>query len=497
MRIPGSIYKNKKGDTYVALYNYWADVYRKAPPEIRKMSDYVAHIKYSFGGNSRGIDVFLLYNRNYDISDEVDVKRTLRESKSNEVNRNLKAIDKRHNLIVEIAPECDVSGILNLIRKDIKDFARRPAKKHSPSISLVDKIVPKTKLRKIKQKEYLRRGKQEFVPSCALDVNLDFSWGCISGFIPSPNAHFDGKYFRNYFLDIWAECGYCYAVYQHKSFAKYILDIDKKQLIEELEKEKKAKARNIVLRLGKRTEAGSKFTLDSLVTTLEACIETGTRAIIPTKYLEFDKEIAGLLKKSKSVVLYSIGWDKLEKGACIHGYPNEWRIEQALRYKKENVNSVLYLHINLPHKMTERERGILNFAFKDDLPIQLLSIRIPSKRIAKEITGSSWEELKTSNGQLLLDIIKKTKNHGGYKWKTNIMIAQEKHEDYKFLIGQNNYHRIRMCHHDDKETYCGRCFLDDKGSITPTVKLDIKYMKKSRKDWKKPKNHNGSLFEHI
>lgn len=495
MEIPGSIYKTKKNEIYVGLYNYWPEVYRRAPLKLREKSDYVAHVSYSFGGNSRGIDIFLLKDKKHNINDEVDVKRGLIESKEN-----LEYVDVRHNICTEIVAQYDNQAIRNLIRKDIKDFSKREAKHPGQNhIVRVPKIIPRTEIRKIKQKEYLKGGKQEFVPSCALDTNLDFSWGCPSGFVPENGSSFDGKIFTNYFLDIWAECQYCYAAFQHKSFAKYILDIDKKQLTDELKKAK-GKKDSLVLRLGKRTEAGSKFTLDSLITTLEACIETGTRAIMPTKFLEFDRDISKLLKKSNSVVLYSIGYDELEKGACAYGHTNEWRIEQCTRYREDGVNSVLYLHVDLPHKPTKREHKILEYAIKKEIPVQLLSIRIPSKRVAKKLIASSWEELKTDNGQILLDIVNKSENHGGYKWKTNIMVAQEKHESYLFLVGKNNW-RVRLCHHDDKETYCGRCFLDNKGFIIPTQKVNLNYRNKS--SWRKEKRKGGrkksntSLFEHT
>ena len=64
----------------LALYNYWADVYRKAPPQLDKFLEYVAHVKYSFGGNSRGIDIFH-FNKlplEYKISEFIDIKRTIK-----------------------------------------------------------------------------------------------------------------------------------------------------------------------------------------------------------------------------------------------------------------------------------------------------------------------------------------------------------------------------------------------------------------------------------
>ena len=403
MKIPGSIYKDNYG--YFALYNYWPDIYRKAPPLLIKQSDHIAHVSYAFEGKSRGIDIFAC-RLSENLFNEIDIKRIISRNGSK---IDSAEIDVKYNIQAEIKQE--YLPVLDLVRKDIRDFAKKPAKKFGDNrISIIDAIIPKTRIRKVSSKQYLRSGKQDFIPSCSLEANLDFSLGCISGFIPGENAAFDKDFFTNYFLDRIAECSYCYSLFKHQSFSKYLLDIDKAQLIEELTHGNFTGADGImrngkvnVLRLGKNTEAGSKFTIDSLVLTLEACLETGTRVILPTKYLEFNKEIAGLLKKTNSVVLYSItNLDELEQGACIHSCNNEFRLEQARLYKENEVNSNIYLHVDLPHEPNEREHKILAFSKRNNIPIHLLAWRIPSKEIAGKITGSSWNEL-TNNKQYLLD----------------------------------------------------------------------------------------------
>lgn len=471
MKIPGSIYQDKKGNVYAALYNYWPDVYR-APPN--KNCETVAHVSYQFGGSSRGIDIFLLKNKLYDVSKEIDVKRKIVEENGRD--KELEFIDARHNIDAEIVVGFDSKAVRNLYRKDIENFAKREAKNPGiTSIVYVREIIPITILRTLTQKQYLRDGKQEWVYSCSLDTNLDFSWGCISGFVPFAKASFDGNNFIGYFLDLFAECNYCYAGYQHKSFAKYIVNIEKEKLKEELNNKKKALGRNIVLRLGKRTESGSIFTRNQLFTTLEACVETNTKVVMPTKYLEFDKEIARLFKKTGSTLLYSIGYDNAEKGAALHGCNNEWRLEQAVKYREHGVDAILYLLVDLPNETTDREHKILDFAKENYLFTQLLAIRFPGKKVAREIIGGSWEDLTMNEDQLVLESIN-GKIHGGYKWKNNQLIAQRTHEDYSKLIGNNN-HCVRLCHHNDKDTYCGSCFLK-KGFIIPTEPVDIIYRKR-------------------
>ncbi len=484
MKIPGSIYKENY--TYFALYNYWHDIYRKAPPSLINQSDHIAHVSYAFEGKSRGIDVFAC-RLSEDLSNEIDIKRIISRNGSK---IDSAEIDIKHNIQAEIKQE--YLPVLDLVRKDIEDFTREPAKKFGENrINIVAAVIPKTRIRKVSSNQYLRSGKQDFIPSCSLEANLDFSLGCISGFIPGENATFDKDFFINYFLDPLAECSYCYSIFKHQSFSKYLLDIDKAQLKEELMHGNFIGADGIirnrkvnVLRLGKNTEAGSKFTLDSLILTLETCLETKTRVVMPTKYLEFNKEIAELLRKTNSVVLYSItNLNELEQGACIHGCDNEFRIEQAKLYRENKVNSNIYLHVDLPHEPAEQMYNTLEFAKKNNIPIQLLSWRIPSKKIAEKITRNSWTEL-ICNGQSLLGF-HKLKNQGGYYNNAGTLIACKIHPFYENLIS-NNQSPVKLCHHNKNVTYCGNCFLCNKGFVIPTKHVKIDYANKQRKgNWKR------------
>ena len=486
MKVPGSIYVGKK--IYLALYNFWPDIYRKAPIKAIK-AEHIAHVSYTTGKVKRGIDIFIIDK--YPVS--VDIKRTIK-IKGDEVNEK---IDRDYSIKYEIMQELGTleQEILKALRQDIKDFCKeKKAKKQDRDIRkrYVKKIFPKTAIRKIKPKQYLLSGKRDFVPACALQANLDFSFGCISGFIPEKDSYFDGKFFHGFFLDPFAECQYCYSIYQHKSFAKYIIEIDKKQLKDELingnfvgADGKLRKGKIKVLRLGKSTEAGSSYTLELLVQVLETCLETGTRVVMPTKYLAFNREIAQLLKKTRSSVLYSLGWDDLERGACLHNCNNKFRLEQALLYRKAGVNSVIYLHIDLPHEPDKRTLEVINFAKKHNIPIQFLPIRIPTKEIVKKITGLSWNELLMQNQLSFFSTA------GGYYRNGGTLIAQAKHPFYLNLI-KDNKGNYRLCHHDKKETYCGKCFLAP-GFIIPTEEVRIEYKKAKRR--KKKVKYDLPLFE--
>jgi len=480
MKVPGAIYIDKKGEKYVALYNFWPDIYRAAPQSINDAKNAI-HTSYGYEGHVRAIDIFHCKKLPHSLADELDIKRMIRVSMLSPSHiKKLEKVDIRNNIRAEVAK--GYAHLLIPLREDIYGFAREQAKNPGQNqIVEVNEIEPKTRIKRIIQKYILTSGKSTFVPSCSLEANLDYSWGCPSACL---GGSLTGEIAKNSRLDVHAECKYCYAEYQHKTFWKTILDFTKEQLKDELQGncllkygngEKHGRHINI-LRLGKRTEAGSTFTLDSLIKTLEVCTETGTKVVLPTKYLAFDKEVAKLLKKTNSTVLYSIGWDDLERGACSHGCNNEFRLEQAKLYRDAKVNSAIYLLIDLPHPPKQRDLGILDFAKKNNIPVQLLSVRIPSKELALKITGMSWEHLKrlSSNGQKSLYGSERV---GGYSQGSvqGMLLAQEIDPFWLNLLGDNNG-KIRMCHHDNKETYCGSCFTDD-GFIKDTEDVEIKFDK--------------------
>jgi hypothetical protein len=485
MRVPVSLYAGKEGRTYLAIYTFFHDIYRAAPPSAND-SLHVAHVDYSYDHYRRGIDVYEL-NSPVPFGD-IQVKRVI----SHVDRERLANADQRFNVKYEIAgSHPHKKEFLDLIRQDIVDFCKKEAKRKTETwIKEVEKITPKVEFRTIHPKFLLMGGKQEYVPSCILEANLDLSYGCIAGMV-------------NGYLDVYAECEECYAIYNHKTFSKYLVGFDKEQLREELRggcklnggKGDELGRKVSILRHGKRTESGSKVTLEQLMIALETCAEEGVRSVMPTRYLKFDKEVARLFIESKSVLQPSIAYDQTARGACSYGCDNEFRIEQAIKFHEAGVQTVPYLMIDLPHPPTERDMYILKEAEKRNMPVQLLPVRIPSKRVAKIVTGMSWEDLKKDmhSRQFKIKGVREEgiQLGGGYKSKDGKLVAQEKDSFWKNLVG-NNTGRVRMCHHDDKETYCGGCFVR-KGFITKTQPIDIKYKNIRKGNWKKAKKKHGQM----
>ena len=483
--ISGSVYVGNKG-TYIAVYGSFSDIYNISPSSEAKR---IAHISYGFENFRHGIDVFQVNRDDVGaISNNVNFKRSI---SAYEIDDKLEIlnkanINKKQGICYEIIS--DIKGtkiekeILYFAQKDIKDFCKKEAINQETKKVYLDKIMPETKVKFVKPKFILQGGKQEFVSSCRLGANIDFSSGCVSSFIPVETEGAYKKGFMYGFIDFLSECSYCYSNYKHRSFLKNMLEIDKEKLKNELEgdchldKKNKLGKKIEVLRLGKRTEAGSKYTLDQLVTTLEVCLETGTKVVMPTKFLDFNYDVAELLKKTKSSLLYSIGWDKFERGACLNGCNNEFRLEQAVRYKKEKVNSIIYLLIDAANPPHDREKKILYFAEKNKLPVSLLPIRINSKSIALEITGISW---LANRGQLMLPLNQREAIEGGYDLaKNKDLTVRRINKEWEKLI-ENNNGNIRMCHHNEDKTWCSACFLEgNKGVIKENNNHSLRNAKK-------------------
>ncbi|GBE20434.1 hypothetical protein BMS3Abin17_01175 [archaeon BMS3Abin17] len=505
MRFSGAIYTGKKAG-YLAVYNFNHDVFAKLTGKLGILP-HLAHFSYSKGGKKGGVDVFLLndsisekdfegivkitknivkVNWDYNISDmswRRNGNRILhtRLFDKQDLYNSRGLLSKVYDVHYEIRKDCKhlEQEAYNLTAADIADFCGVKFAKKSrdlPVKETVDKIIPVTKLGLITPTRMLWGGKQDFVPDCGLEANIDFGKGCISGFIPGEESSFDGEFFRGHFFSPGGECGYCYAGRKHKTFPKNIYKFDKKRLLEELagdcilefNSNKKLGRKVEVVRFGKRTEAWTPFTSSNFIESLEAMTEVGTRGVIPTKFLPFREDIAKLLKKTRSNLLYSIGFDDLELGASLHGCNNDFRLEQAVKYKEADVNSSIYLLIAAHMPIEEREKNILEFADKHKLTIQLLPMRFTERNLALKVTGTSWEVLKDLQKKLFKD--KHNEIRGSYIFRDNSLICKEIHTQWLKLVG-NNKGKIRMCHHDDELTYCGGCF-QKAGLITKTVGVE-------------------------
>jgi len=468
--VSGSVYPGKDGRTYLALYPFFSDVYMTVDGLER-----VVHARYK-GFREGGIEIFSLPANE-------QVYRT--RFQPIYPDKRYSNADRKYDIKYEITKTAKnkrvLEQIIDCVRTDVSlHCGEHQAKNPTGSeVKVVDKFVPLTKARYMRniENEIDLGGKADFVDECIIQANKDFSIGCISEWVPGKNSSADGEFFKNYALRMNSGCLYCYAGFQHTvNFAKSIKLVNKEKL------EQQIKENNVhILRLGKRTETGSIYTRNQLIDTLDVCIKTKTQIIMPTKFLEYDPEVARRLRATQSVALFSEGPDGLEPGAYDHGCDNEFRLEQAKKYRDAGANSCIYLLTDITKAAGKRELKVLDFAAKNKIPVQFLPARIMNKRTAKELTGKEWNELKINSQDPHQNDMFPSGEHGCYKKGGNSLIAQRVDEFWLKLIENNNGNSYRICHHDDNLTYCGRCFLQKKdasymkGAIIPTVHKDIEY----------------------
>lgn len=463
MRLPGAIYKNGSRE-FLAVYSFHNDVIYQLPGKFAGVRP-IAHFSYSRGNKEGGVVVYLISPR--ETAEFVDIKKEIVAPQQ------FRWELRRYNVSGEIVGGESERygfrhGLIGAVLRDIADFCgdQKSKKDSSTGITSVDKIIPRTAIKRIRPERVLTSGKQEFVDSCAFEANIDFGKGCLSGWIPSEGASFDGETFTNYFSFPWGECGYCYASRQHKSFPKSVYIFDKERLLEELKggceleygTGKKLGRPVRVLRFGKRTESWTPFTQDAFIGTLEAMTETGTRGVIPTKFLPFSSEVAELLKRTNSTVLYSTGFDELEPGAVAYGATNQFRLEQAKLFSEAGVNTRLYLLAAAHLAPGEREKTVLEFAEKLKIPVQVLPMRFKGKDLVQRVTGEDWDNLcDVPQTQPLLFPELEIPYRGTYrKGPNHDLIVSQMHPEWRQIIG-NNKGKVRMCHHNDSEVYCGGC----------------------------------------
>ncbi|MFA5993227.1 MAG: hypothetical protein WC796_05980 [Candidatus Pacearchaeota archaeon] len=495
MKFPGAFYVDHDR-THLAVYSFYPDLYTRLPSSIR--NDHVAHVAYKFGGKKGGIDVFHLLEDD-SVEDFVDARkrftfngRVITKTEGPKVlsvpDPIIARADTLHDVQYEFLEGYQNTGLPNLIRADIGDFCEGTEAKKPQGTSLVHlpRIVPHTQIRQNQAKRLLEGGKQWFVESCLLEANIDFATGCMAGWVPVGKTSFDGLTATGYFLYPWGECKYCYATDKHLNFPKTLRHIDREQLKRELLGEccleygsETPLGRPVnVLRFGKRTETCTPFTLAELVTTLETCTETGTRGVITTKFLGFNPDIADLLRRTNSSLIYSIGFDELEEGAVMWGCDSEFRKEQAVRFREAGVNSLMYLSI-LGHKPPgKREIQTLKFARKHKLPVQLLPMRFGGRHLVDifpSMDGLSWDDLKADPRQDLLVAHDEMGVRGRYSHtggnKLNLEIPDPQ---WLEMMGERNNeegdYRIGMCHHTSKCEYCAGCGILKHGFVKRVTK---------------------------
>ena len=365
-----------------------------------------------------------------------------------------KIAERRFGIQFEIIAQ--YSGLSRVIRSaavaDILSFLGmtpnmvRSLPNQGSSITVVAHVAPALMIIGHEAK-IIATGKQNYIDHCLLDLNIDFSPWCISAMTP------DG-----YFAP-WLRCLYCYGAGNAMHFP-IIYSGNPLSMVDQIMEAVRVRAANgiptRVLRVGKKTDGGHPLFRDLLLATLEASCQTGKRAIISTKYLEPDKDVADLLKRSGSILMPSFGCDDLEPGAVLHGRTQQVRVDDGIWYQNRGVITAPFMLID----PTQQDGGpwfapAVKLVRKHFRRMQFLSIRIRNKELARQVLGG-WRSLVMPNVGGASARFEAARNHA--------RIAVTYHSSITKMVGKNNG-RVRMCAHNSAESHCGKCFVPREKSV--------------------------------
>ena len=338
---------------------------------------------------------------------------------------------------------------------------------------------------------------------CLCEYNVDFGAGCINKIPPNllpeiveNNGTYSPERLMRYKekkedLPDWG-CTYCYAGWKNSA------DVGPGSLEQTPGLFRKHKPR--VVRLGKKTEMGHPYYRDTLIQFLRMCKEFGTAVIFPTKDLGFDKEVAGLLRDTGSFLYFSLGYDRLERGACANGFTNEWRIKQAELYSSFGVNTSLTVVCDVISSIEDNvSRGsFIERALSSSLVSRVIPIRLNSRGVAKEL-GLDWDTLRRGvvDQKDLCEVSELESPPLSYLQKgNNDLVAKVLHLDFIELMRQG----VGFCGRVGKMEYCDRCNLEGGrrialpvSDIVPITEYDNKYIDRERR--REKRSGQTYLFE--
>jgi len=367
---------------------------------------------------------------------------------------------------------------------------------------------------------YLTQGKGEFVRRqlasgeiqdvCRCKWNADFAKACIAqvhGAYLAEVIRNNGKYDEGSMPQKRREhginhrCDYCYSYTNWGQVTPRKVDLSTMADFADKKPE--------IVRIGKNVECGHPFYIPTLVDFLEVCEVFNTKIIFPTKMLPYGQEgtdylakfrfedlpegrdLARMLKKVGGVVHYSIGADCLEAGSVSQGFTNEWRVEQANRYRRAGVNVDLTLVCAVTQSLEENKKAgfytaeALAAARKYRIPARILPIRLKSNKLAIKVTECSRSELTESNPALPGH---ENPKHGTWRRRpNNELVPMILHPDFKALYESG----IGICGEVGEEEYCDDCNLcpectrriEFKVSEKPEIDYSRKVDAKARKSW--------------
>lgn len=372
------------------------------------------------------------------------------------------------------------------------------------------------------------------IPICECKHNFDASGGCIAQ-VPvellEEVVDNEGKYapgnFDKYKAEGVLDKGRCFYCYAFTNTGNVLPRQVTKKTREDFEKYDLK-----VIRAGKLNEVGHPYYYKTLMDFLNLCEEFGAGLIFTTKMFPFGLEgalettkyarnnndivariakdvkissgekLAEKLKEINNVsygvtLLYSLGWNCFEPGAVSQGFTNQWRIEQALKFYRQGVNTSLTIvcdvtgSINLNEKMGSSIKQALNAREKYGINIRLLPIRPRSREMTVGITGDTrkglldhtnfFSEVVPSSDRGIVNVGQRYKRKGNQE-----LVPRFFHPDFQKLVDDG----IGVCGTVGDDEYCDKCNLDDVRIVFPVKEIPKVFYEKE-KEW--GKKNQGKL----
>jgi len=518
------------GKTFFLMYSSSPKVMQRAP-HFATNPEHVSQVAYRKTRNFEGGIDFWMNAHLVDgdeakkMTDETKFQRWKLEDSLRLSKPEVLEIERKHRVRYQIPKQFRElePGIRRMTAHDILFYWENQNKAplriapEDPEINYVDQLSPETAFLLGKSHASLTSGKQSFVPACVFDANIDLLIGGCS-------AECDDEGF----VDLFKSCEYCYADYKHgagrtlarveeEKLTKMLLD--KAQNLKDLEENPislEELGRRPILRFGKKQDPGSQYTTRQLISGLRACGNAGWGAAVATKFLRFDEQVLKAAAKGHTSIVYSLGRDDLETGACESGLNNLERVQEGVKLFKEVKNKGLDDRVNIGFfALVDPLRSIEENAFRESLKmaleanadlsmgITLLPIRVRGGRHAEKIFGIDWRTLIEPRGQEDFTTPSGLLVPKGYISldKTQTKVAGGFHPEIAGLVG-DNHGNVGLCHKTTRKTYCSGCHIPEiPKTITPTIKINREKIKKKGDPVKaakrKKKDRGQLLFEDM
>ncbi|HIJ14456.1 TPA: hypothetical protein HA371_06985 [Candidatus Woesearchaeota archaeon] len=285
-----------------------------------------------------------------------------------------------------------------------------------------------------------------------------------------------------------------------------------------------------IIRIGKSTESGHPYYYPVLIDFLNLCREFKTRVIFTTKAFPFglqgalettdfaEKRNDSIARLAKSVnmasgeelaerliginatLLYSVSNDSFEYGMVSQGFTNQWRINQAVKYHSQKVNTSLTIVCDVTQSIDENDKR--GFALKRGLEerdktginIRILPIRINSDELALKVTGKNMRILRDHGHHGTKPLFETDSPSNGlapYKRRgNNELFAGYFHSDFQNLFDSG----IGVCGAVGDYEHCDKCLLCPEKVRFPLK--DIPKIIYDQKPGKRPSAEGRALRKH-